>query len=64
MFLRANACSLVVSLDASAADAASGGPGSYGGPYVSGEQASITLLGYVAVFLLLSGLLLRRRDVT
>lgn len=64
LFLRANAYSLVESLDASSADAASVGPGSFSGPYVGGAQASIALLGYVAVLLLLSGLLLRRRDVT
>jgi ABC-2 type transport system permease protein len=64
LFLRANAYSLVESLGASAADVENNGPGSFSGPWVGGEQAVLALLGYIAVFLLLSGLLLRRRDVT
>jgi ABC-2 type transport system permease protein len=64
LFLRANAYSLVESLGASTADVENNGPGSFSGPWVGGEQAVVALLGYIAVFLLLSGLLLRRRDVT
>lgn len=64
LFLRANTYSLVESLGASTADVANNGTGSFSGPYVGGEQAVIALLGYLAVFLLLSGFLLRRRDVT
>jgi ABC-2 type transport system permease protein len=64
LFLRANAYSLVESLGASTADVENNGPGSFSGPWVGGEQAVVALLGYVAVFLLLSGFLLRRRDVT
>jgi ABC-2 type transport system permease protein len=63
-FLRANTYSIVESLGASTADVENNGPGSFSGPYVGGEQAFIALLGYIAVFLLLSGFLLRRRDVT
>jgi ABC-2 type transport system permease protein len=64
MFLRANAYSLVESLGASTADVENNGPGSFSGPWVGGEQAVVALLGYVVVLLLLSGFLLRRRDVT
>jgi ABC-2 type transport system permease protein len=64
LFLRANAYSLVEGLGASTTGAATDGPGAFSGPYVGGEQALIVLLGYIAGFLLLSGLVLRRRDVT
>jgi ABC-type transport system involved in multi-copper enzyme maturation permease subunit len=63
-FLRANAYSLVEGLGASTTGAATNGPGAFSGPYVGGEQALLVLVGYIAGFLLLSGLLLRRRDVT
>jgi ABC-2 type transport system permease protein len=63
-FLRANAYSLVEGLGASTAGAATNGPGAFSGPCVGGEQALLVLIGYIAGFLLLSGLLLRRRDVT
>jgi ABC-2 type transport system permease protein len=64
LFLRANAYSLVEPLGASTTSAATDGPGAFSGPYVGGEQALIVLTVYLAGFLLLSGLLLRRRDVT
>jgi len=63
-FLRANAYSLVEGLGASSTGAATNGPGAFNGPYVGGGQALLVLMGYVAAFLLLSGFLLRRRDVT
>lgn len=63
-FLRANAYSLVEGLGASTTGAATDGPGAFNGPYVGGAQALIVLVGYIAGFLLLSGFLLRRRDVT
>jgi ABC-2 type transport system permease protein len=63
-FLRANAYSLVEGLGASTTGAATSGPGAFSGPYVGGEQALLVLVGYIAGFLLLSGLLFRRRDVT
>jgi ABC-2 type transport system permease protein len=64
LFLRANAYSLVEGLGGSATGAATDGPGAFSGPYVGGTQALIVLVGYVVGFLLLSGFLLRRRDVT
>jgi ABC-2 type transport system permease protein len=64
LFLRANAYSLVEGLGASSTGAATNGPGAFNGPYVGGGQALFVLLGYVAAFLLVSGYLLRRRDVT
>jgi ABC-2 type transport system permease protein len=63
-FLRANAYSLVEGFGASASGAASDGPGAFSGPYVGGVQALIVLTVYLAGFIVLSGLLLRRRDVT
>ena len=63
-FLRANAYSLVEGLGASTTSAATDGPGAFSGPYVGGEQALIVLSVYLAAFLVVSGLLLRRRDVT
>jgi ABC-2 type transport system permease protein len=64
LFLRANAYSLVEGLGASTTGAATNGPGAFSGPYVGGEQALLVLIAYLAGFLLLSGFLLRRRDVT
>jgi ABC-2 type transport system permease protein len=63
-FLRANAYSLVEGLGASTTGAATDGPGAFSGPYVGAAQALVVLTGYIAAFLLLSGFLLRRRDVT
>jgi ABC-2 type transport system permease protein len=63
-FLRANAYSLVEGVGASTTSAATDGPGAFSGPYVGGEQALIVLSVYLAAFLVVSGLLLRRRDVT
>ncbi|HET7035314.1 MAG TPA: ABC transporter permease subunit [Thermomicrobiaceae bacterium] len=62
-FIRANAYSLGQPLGAAASSAASGGPGTFAGPFVGAEQALLVLLGYFAAFLLLAGLMLRRRDV-
>lgn len=62
-FLRANAYSLVRGLGLSVEDAAGNGPGAFSGPYVATGQALFVLVAYTAVFLALSGLLLRRRDV-
>jgi ABC-2 type transport system permease protein len=63
-FLRANGYSLVKGLGLSVADAAGNGPGAFSGPYVDGAQALVVLVLYMAVFLALAGILLRRRDVT
>jgi ABC-2 type transport system permease protein len=62
-FLRANAYSLVTKVGVSADDVANNGPGSFSGPFVGGGQALLVLGAYVAAFLLVSGWLLRRRDV-
>jgi ABC-2 type transport system permease protein len=62
-FLRANAYSLVRPLGLSVDDASSNGPGAFSGPYVDGAQALFVLALYAVGFLLLSGFLLRRRDV-
>jgi ABC-2 type transport system permease protein len=63
-FLRANAYSLVKGLGLSVSEAAGNGPGAFSGPYVATGQALLVLVAYMAAFLALSGLLLRRRDVT
>jgi ABC-2 type transport system permease protein len=63
-FLRANAYSLVKGLGLSVSEAAGNGPGAFSGPYVATGQALLVLVVYMAAFLALSGLLLRRRDVT
>jgi hypothetical protein len=62
-FLRANAYSLVKGLGLSVSGAAGNGPGAFSGPYVAAGQALLVLVAYMAGFLALSGLLLRRRDV-
>ena len=63
-FLRANAYSLVEGFGGVETGAATNGPGAFSGPYVGGGQALLVLLGYITGFLLISGFLLRRRDVT
>jgi ABC-type transport system involved in multi-copper enzyme maturation permease subunit len=62
-FLRANGYSLVAALGVSAEDVGDRGPGSFSGPFVSGGQALLVLASYLAVLLVASGWLLRRRDV-
>jgi ABC-2 type transport system permease protein len=62
-FLRANGYSLVAVLGVSTDDAADRGPGSFSGPFVSGWQALLVLASYAVVLLVVSGGLLRRRDV-
>jgi ABC-2 type transport system permease protein len=62
-FLRANAYSLVTELGVAASDVADTGPGSFDGPFVGGAEALLVLGSYALVFLVLSGWLLRRRDV-
>jgi ABC-2 type transport system permease protein len=63
-FLRANAYSLVKGLGLSVSEAAGNGPGAFSGPYVATGQALLVLVAYMVAFLAVSGLLLRRRDVT
>jgi ABC-2 type transport system permease protein len=62
-FVRANGYSLVVGLGVSSDDVGDNGPGSFAGPFVDGEQALVVLILYGSAFLLLSGWLLRSRDV-
>ena len=64
VFLRANGYSIATALGASAESIESSGPGSFGGPFVETEQAVAVLLVLIAALVALSGLLLRRRDVT
>jgi ABC-2 type transport system permease protein len=63
LFVRASGYSLVVGLGASAEDAGDRGPGSFSGPFVGEEQALLVLVSYLAVFVLVAGWRLRRRDV-
>lgn len=63
LFLRASGYSLVVPLGVSSDDLGDRGPGSFSGPFVDGEQALLALAAYLAVFVVLAGSLLRRRDV-
>jgi ABC-2 type transport system permease protein len=62
-FLRANAYSLVTSVGVPTETLTDNGPGSFFGPFVDGSQATLVLAAYGAVFLLLSALLLKHRDV-
>jgi ABC-2 type transport system permease protein len=62
-FLRANAYSLVTKLGVAAGDVSDNGPGSFSGPFVGGGQALLVLASYALAFVVLSGWLLRRRDV-
>ncbi|MDX6594107.1 MAG: type transport system permease protein [Gaiellales bacterium] len=62
-FLRANGYSLVSALGVSAERAAGDGPGAFSGPFVSTPHALLVIGAYTAAFLVLSGWLLRRRDV-
>ena len=63
LFVRASGYSLVVGLGASAEDAGDRGPGSFSGPFVGGEQALLVLVSYLALFVLVAGWRLARRDV-
>jgi ABC-2 type transport system permease protein len=62
-FVRANGYSLVTGLGVSSDDVGDNGPGSFSVPFVDGQQALLVLILYGSAFLLLSGWLLRRRDV-
>jgi ABC-2 type transport system permease protein len=63
VFLRANGYSLAAALGASVDSIESSGPGSFGGPFVSSGQAVAVLVAFVAGFVALTGVVLRRRDV-
>lgn len=64
LFLRANGYSIAAALGAPVEAIESSGPGSFGGPFVDRVQALAMLGGSIAGFVTLTGLLLRRRDVT
>jgi ABC-type transport system involved in multi-copper enzyme maturation permease subunit len=64
VFLRANGYSLATALGASVDSIESSGPGSFGGPFVSSGQAVAVLVAFVAGFAALTGVMLRRRDVS
>jgi ABC-type transport system involved in multi-copper enzyme maturation permease subunit len=61
--LRANAYSLVTAFGVPTEALTDNGPGSFFGPFVDGSQAVLVLGAFLAVFLSLSALLVRRRDV-
>jgi ABC-2 type transport system permease protein len=63
VFLRANGYSIAAALGASVDSIESNGPGSFSGPFVDSIQAVAVLLAFVAGFVALSGVLLRRRDI-
>lgn len=63
LFLRANGYSLVEAIGVPAATLGARGPGSYFGPFVDMGQAIGVLALYAAVFVAVSAVLIRRRDV-
>jgi ABC-2 type transport system permease protein len=63
-FLRANAYSLVVALGVPTETLADNGPGSFFGPFVGVDQAVLAMSAYAVIFLALSALVVRRRDVS
>jgi ABC-2 type transport system permease protein len=63
-FVRANGYSLVVGLGVDSDEIEDSGPGSFSGPFVDGEVALLVLVLYLGAFVVVSGWLLRRRDVT
>jgi ABC-type transport system involved in multi-copper enzyme maturation permease subunit len=63
-FLRANAYSLVVAIGVPTTALADNGPGSFFGPFVGAGQAIAVMSAYAICFLVLSAILIRRRDVS
>jgi ABC-2 type transport system permease protein len=63
-FLRANAYSLVTAIGVPRAAFEDDGPGSFFGPFVGGGQAVLVMSAYAVCFLVVSAVLLRRRDVS
>jgi len=63
-FIRANGYSIAVALGADVASIEASGPGSYSGPLVSGLQGAAVLCAASVALIALTGVLLRRRDVT
>ncbi|HEX5368112.1 MAG TPA: ABC transporter permease subunit [Dehalococcoidia bacterium] len=64
VFLRANGYSLLRPLGLDVDEVSGAGPGAYSGPYADWLQALAVLCVYAACFLLISGLLVQRRDVS
>jgi ABC-type transport system involved in multi-copper enzyme maturation permease subunit len=62
LLLRSNGYSLVRAMF-EGAQGQGEGPGAFSGPYVSGTQAMLVLLGYLVLFLGVPFLLFRRRDI-
>ncbi len=62
-FVRANAYSLVAAIGVPRAALQDNGPGSFFGPFVGMGQAILVLSAYLACFIAISIVLLRRRDV-
>jgi ABC-2 type transport system permease protein len=62
-FLRANAYSLVTAIGVPTTAFEDNGPGSFFGPFVGGGQAVLVMSAYAVCFLVVSAVLLRRRDV-
>lgn len=62
-FVRANAYSLVTALGVPGQSLTDNGPGGFFGPFVDGGQAIVVLTTYLVGFLLLSAMVVRRRDV-
>jgi ABC-2 type transport system permease protein len=63
VLLRANGYSIAATLGASVDAIGSTGPGSFDGPLVGTAQALAVLAAFLAAFIGLTGVLLRRRDV-
>jgi ABC-type transport system involved in multi-copper enzyme maturation permease subunit len=63
-FLRANAYSLVVAIGVPTTALVDNGPGSFFGPFVGAGQAISVMSVYAISFLVLSAILIRRRDVS
>ena len=63
-FVRANAYSLTRGLGVAADAMSENGPGAYSGPWVGSAQAAVVLAVYITLFLGVSAVLLRRRDVS
>jgi ABC-2 type transport system permease protein len=64
VFLRANGYSLATALGASIESIEASGPGAFGGPFVGSAQAVAALAALIGAFVALTGVLLRRRDIT
>ncbi|MBA2460772.1 MAG: ABC transporter permease subunit [Actinobacteria bacterium] len=63
-FIRTNAYSIAKALGTSPESIADAGPASFSGPYVGSAQALLILAAYLAASVLVTALVLRRRDVS